>query len=274
MPLLEAGVILEEGSRSLLCLPFLEMVKICGADEFLPWTIALVIPAVILIGFGILILWTSDDCPQGKWSLRKLPGMDIFVAAKPVYEEVSCVDDDNVQYAVKTKQQGIDNTDLELNEKHTEHGCGKHWIWDKICLIVTVAVLAIQYGLCFGVEIAVNTFMNLYFMYKFEKEDCEEGSHDVMQTNNTTNLTTATVFAPSDDPNTCSILSQNSASLIASLFGLMNLFARALGGIFSDLLRKYLQIPGRLLAQIICMTAEGVRLIVFSRMETIPTAII
>ncbi|XP_053373509.1 uncharacterized protein LOC123532717 [Mercenaria mercenaria] len=116
--------------------------------------------------------------------------------------------------------------------------------------------------------------MNLYFLYQFEKEGCAEGLHDGMQTNSTTNMTSTTVHAPSDDPNPCSILSQNSASLIASLFGLINLFARALGGIFSDSMRKYLQIPGRLLAHTICMTGEGVLLIIFSRMETIPTAII
>ncbi|XP_053374108.1 uncharacterized protein LOC123531027 [Mercenaria mercenaria] len=263
------------GGFTFIIMPALfELVKLCGADEFLAWKIALVIPAVILIGFGFLILWTSDDCPQGKWSLRKLPKTDVFGAESTKYEEVSCVDDDNVQYAVKAKQQGIDITAFEQNEKHTENGRGKHWIWDKMWLVVTVAVLVIQYGLCFGVEIAVNTVMNLYFLYKFEKEDCVEGLQDVMQTNNTTNMTLTTVLVPSDDPNPCSILSQNSASLIASLFGLMNLFARALGGILSDLLRKYLQIPGRLLAHIICMTGEGVMLIVFSQMGTIPAAII
>ncbi|XP_053373508.1 uncharacterized protein LOC123531940 [Mercenaria mercenaria] len=286
------------GGFTFIIMPALfELVKLCGADEFLAWKIAVVIPAVIVIGFGVLILWTSDDCPQGKWSLRKLPEMDVFVAEGAKYVEDSCVDDDNVQSAVKAKQQGIDNAAFEQNEKpinssikdksennvprvkdcsenNTENGCGKHWLCDRIWLVITVAVLVIQYGLCFGIEIAVNTVMNLYFLYKFEKEDCVEGLQDVMQTNNTTIMKTTTVPASSDDPNPCSILSQNSASLIASLFGLMNLFARALGGIFSDLLRKYLQIPGRLLAHIICMTCEGVMLIVFSRMETIPTAII
>ncbi|XP_045170235.1 uncharacterized protein LOC123532740 [Mercenaria mercenaria] len=286
------------GGFTFIIMPALfELVKLFGADEFLAWKIALVIPAVIVILFGILIIWTSDDCPQGKWSLRKLPEMDVFVVADAKYKGDSCVDVDDVQYTVKAKEQGIDNMALEQDEKsinsisstvdkseniryvkdspehYTENGCGKHWIWDRIWLVVAIAVLVIQYGLCFGVEIAVNTVMNLYFLYKFEKEDCVEGLQDVMQTNNTTNMTTPSVLAPSDDPNPCSILSQNSASLIASLFGLMNLFARALGGIFSDLLRKYLQIPGRLLAHIICMTGEGVMLIVFSRLETIPTAV-
>ena len=144
-------------------------------------------------------------------------------------------------------------------------------------MIVTIAVLVIQYGLCFGVEIAVNTVMNLYFLYRFKKDGCVEGADDIIQTNMTNVTMMTTTLASSDDDddlNECSILTQNTASLIASLFGLMNLFARALGGIFSDLLRKYLKIPGRLLAHIICLTGEGILLIIFSQMTTIPTAIV
>ncbi|XP_045168958.1 uncharacterized protein LOC123531780 [Mercenaria mercenaria] len=269
-----------------------ELVKLCGADEFLAWKVALVIPAVIVIGFGILILWTSDDCPQGKWSLMKHPDKEGFDRQRVKYDKRAYIDDE-----IKAKQQGIDNTAFEQSqnatnsvstidktdnvpyvqddtEDNTEDGCEEHWVWKHIWLIITVTVLVIQYGLCFGVEIAVNTVMNLYFLYKFEKEGCTEGLQDVIQTNSTTNMTSTTTIVPSDDPNPCSILSQDTASLIASLFGLMNLFARALGGMFSDLLRKYLQIPGRLLAHLICLTGEGVLLIVFSQMETIPTAII
>ncbi|XP_045169217.2 uncharacterized protein LOC123531962 [Mercenaria mercenaria] len=229
-----------------------ELVQLCGADEFLAWKIALVIPAVVVIGFGILILWTSDDCPQGNWLLKKLPEKDSFNKQRAKNVDSSCEDD----------------------ESDTEDGCEEHWVWNHIWLIITIAVLVIQYGLCFGVEIAVNTVMNLYFLYKFEKDGCTEGLQDVVQTNITTNMISTTTIAPSDDPNPCSILSQDTASLIASLFGLMNLCARALGGIFSDFFRKHLQIPGRLLAHVICMTAEGVFLIIFSQMETIPIAII
>lgn len=73
--------------------------------------------------------------------------------------------------------------------------------------------------------------------------------------------------------NKCSILNQNTASLIASLFGLMNIFARALGGVFSDCLRKYRGLPGRIFCLFICLIAEGLALITFGTMETIPTAI-
>ena len=141
-----------------------------------------------------------------------------------------------------------------------------------IWLYITVVILLIQYGLCFGVEIAVNTVMNLYFLYAFKKDNCTEGTVNSLV--NTTNMTTMIIPTTTDqDSNECSILSQNTASLIASLFGLTNLFARALGGIFSDVLRKYFGISGRLLAHFICLTGEGVLLIIFSRMTVISSAI-
>ena len=71
----------------------------------------------------------------------------------------------------------------------------------------------------------------------------------------------------------CSLLSQNEASLIASVFGLMNIFVGPLGGLFSDISLKYYGLSGRILAHIICLTGEGVLLIVFSQMATVPAAI-
>ena len=134
-----------------------------------------------------------------------------------------------------------------------------------------MVALVIQYGMCFGVEISVNTVMNLYFLYAFKKDNCTEGAAAIVATN----LTSTTTLGPTTTAglNKCSILTQNSASLIASLFGLMNLFARALGGIFSDTLRKYFGIPGRLLAHFICLGGEGVMLIIFSQIREIPSAI-
>ena len=149
-----------------------------------------------------------------------------------------------------------------------------------------MTVLVIQYGLCFGLEIAVNTVMNLYFLYNFKKDGCVEGAEETttlssnmttLMSNMTTTMSTTTIAGACNlkakKLDECSILDQNTASLIASLFGLMNLFARALGGLFSDLLLKYLGLSGRLLAHFICLTGEGIMLIVFSQMTTIPNAI-
>ena len=152
-------------------------------------------------------------------------------------------------------------------------------------LYFTVAVLVLQYGLCFGMEIAVNTVMNLYFLYNFKKDGCVEGAGGLgthspnvtsVMSNMTTDIPTTEADAcdwKSKKLDECSILDQNTASLIASLFGLTNLFARALGGIFSDLLLNYLGLSGRLLAHFICLTGEGIMLIIFSQMVTIPNAI-
>lgn len=123
--------------------------------------------------------------------------------------------------------------------------------------------------MCFGVEIAVNTVMNLYFLYDFKKEGCVEEGNSF---SNIT-ITTMTSEVKEADTNECSILDQDSASLIASLFGLMNLFARAMGGIYSDIMRQYFGIAGRLVAHFTCLVGEGIMLIIFSQMSTISTSI-
>lgn len=141
---------------------------------------------------------------------------------------------------------------------------------DRCWSYFTVLILVIQYGMCFGVEIAVNTVMNLYFLYKFKVEGCESSA----PTGNTSLYNgTTPIPGASSTIDECSILDQDNASLIASLFGLMNIFARAMGGIYSDILRKHFKLSGRLLAHFTCLVGEGVMLIIFSNMTTIPSAI-
>merc|ERR1719199_1798736 len=57
------------------------------------------------------------------------------------------------------------------------------------------------------------------------------------------------------------------AGLIASLFGWMNLFARGLGGYFSDLANAYLGMQGRIIVHTIALLGEGfflIMLVLFS----------
>lgn len=68
-------------------------------------------------------------------------------------------------------------------------------------------------------------------------------------------------------------LSQGKAGLVASLFGLMNLFARSLGGIFSDLMAGRFGMRGRLWAFFIVEFIEGCMLVLFSRITVIGGAI-
>mmetsp|Transcript_18675 Transcript_18675/g.46354 ORF Transcript_18675/g.46354 Transcript_18675/m.46354 type:complete len:480 (+) Transcript_18675:70-1509(+) len=94
----------------------------------------------------------------------------------------------------------------------------------------------IQYACCFGVELTMNNAAALYFKEVFE-------------------------------------LSTESAAAIASIFGFMNLFARGLGGFFSDAGNKYMGMRGRIVAHTLCLVAEGVLVLVFAQTKSLGAAI-
>ena len=68
-------------------------------------------------------------------------------------------------------------------------------------------------------------------------------------------------------------LSETSAGIIASLFGLMNLFARSTGGWLGDKFSKTSGLQGRVRWLVIVMLIEGVALLLFSRMNTLEFAV-
>jgi len=87
-------------------------------------------------------------------------------------------------------------------------------------------ILALQYAGCFGVELTVNNVLSLYLNERFGLE-------------------------------------QTTASLIASSFGLMNIFARATGGIISDKMSEGFGMRGRIWTLFLCLISSGVFLILF-----------
>ncbi|MGM0701336.1 MAG: MFS transporter [Pseudomonadota bacterium] len=99
-----------------------------------------------------------------------------------------------------------------------------------------VWALFVVYAACFGVELTINNIAAIYFFDNFD-------------------LTLAT------------------AGLIAGLFGLMNIFARTLGGIFSDLFAKNGGLKGRVRWLFIAMLCEGIALMFFSQMHVLALAI-
>lgn len=107
-------------------------------------------------------------------------------------------------------------------------------------------ILGIQYACCFGVELQVNNILGLYFYEQFNKEGC---------------------IATYDGE--CRILSQSTAGLMASLFGIMNLFARALGGITSDKVNAIYGVKGRIGIQFILLLLEALLLVIFSQTKSL-----
>lgn len=100
-----------------------------------------------------------------------------------------------------------------------------------------VWALFVVYAACFGVEITIDNIAALYFFDRFE-------------------------------------LSLETAGIIAGLFGLMNIFARALGGIFSDKFAKNHGLTGRVRFLFAVLFMEGLALVLFSQMSVLVSAVI
>ncbi|MGQ7247858.1 MFS transporter [Halomonas sp. V046] len=101
---------------------------------------------------------------------------------------------------------------------------------------IRVWALFVVYAACFGVELTINNIAAIYFFDNFD-------------------LTLAT------------------AGMIAGLFGLMNIFARTMGGVFSDLFASRSGLKGRVRWLFIAMLCEGVALMFFSQMHVLTLAI-
>ena len=105
-------------------------------------------------------------------------------------------------------------------------------MWDYVEVLkdVRVVVMIFQYSACFGTELAMNNQLATHFRTYFQ--------------------------LPAAD-----------ASALAGAFGLMNLFARSLGGISSDILFKYVGFRGRIWAQFLALFFEAIFLFCFGLVD-------
>ena len=106
----------------------------------------------------------------------------------------------------------------------------------KVCRDRRVWALAVLYAASFGMELTLDNFAVLYFTDYFS-------------------------------------LSLGMAGVVASTFGLMNLFARALGGIVSDKCNLRWGLRGRAMLLGLTIAAEGIAMMLFSRVQELHLAI-
>lgn len=99
-----------------------------------------------------------------------------------------------------------------------------------------VWALFLIYGTCFGIELTINNIAAIYYMDTFD-------------------------------------LGLRTAGLIAGLFGLMNIFGRALGGFISDKFVRKGGLRGRVHWLFIALQLEGIALLLFSQMKLLALAI-
>ncbi|MGH8530210.1 MAG: MFS transporter [Nevskiales bacterium] len=107
----------------------------------------------------------------------------------------------------------------------------------QACANYRVWMLFVTYGACFGVEIFIHNIVAMYYVDQFG-------------------------------------LTLKSAGLAAGIFGLLALFARALGGYVSDRVASVRGLDGRTLLLFALIVAEGLGLIWFAQMDTVWLAII
>lgn len=105
------------------------------------------------------------------------------------------------------------------------------------CRDYRVWILFLAYGACFGIEITIDNIATLYFVDNFK-------------------------------------LGLKEAGLIAGLFGMMNIFARALGGIFGDKAGKKYGLRGRITILGVFLLCEGLGIMLFSGMTSLVWAIV
>lgn len=110
---------------------------------------------------------------------------------------------------------------------------GSFWV---ACKDYRTWALFLAYGACFGVEITIDNVAALYFADNFQ-------------------------------------LGLKEAGIIAGLFGFMNIFARALGGIFSDKAAKVYGISARGYVLAAFLVLEGMGIYLFSQSESLSGAI-
>ncbi len=122
----------------------------------------------------------------------------------------------------------------ELPQANGDSGAGRTFL--AAAKDIRVWALFVVYAICFGVELTINNIAAIYFFDHFD-------------------LTLAT------------------AGIIAGLFGLMNIFARTMGGIFSDLFAKQGGLKGRVRWLFIALICEGIALVAFSQMHVLSYAI-
>jgi NNP family nitrate/nitrite transporter-like MFS transporter len=104
------------------------------------------------------------------------------------------------------------------------------------CRDSRVWALFVIYGACFGMELTIDNIAALYFTDYFH-------------------------------------LALTAAGIVAGSFGMMNIFARALGGIVSDRFNQRWGLRGRALLLGATICCEGLAMMLFSQMRVLPLAI-
>ena len=192
------------------------------------WRVVFVFPAAICIIMGIADLVFGTDTPQGDW------------LKKHIVEAEAAPDRGMEEEAEKhASLKGTDENCITVQEVPKDDDASIMDVKrDESMLMViigfwnvlsnpAVLVIVAAYGCSLGLELAIVNVIGNVFQTKF-------------------------------------LLNPSTAAYIGSIFGLLNLFSRLTGGLFSDFMAHRLHLPGRILALFLSILLEGAFLIGFA----------
>ena len=200
------------------------------------WRISFIFPTVVCIIVGIADLLFGTDTPQGDWlkvrrAAKEPEAASVTVPAEKgeseeeLKKDTDLKDKDTNNVVVKAVRGDEEATIRDVKRDETPLMAFVGTL--KVLTNPAVLIMVAAYACSFGVELAIDNVIGKVYETKFH-------------------------------------LNPSTAAYIGSIFGLLNLFSRLTGGLFSDFLARRLHLPGRILALALTMFLEGVFLIAFA----------
>ncbi|EGZ09280.1 hypothetical protein PHYSODRAFT_305977 [Phytophthora sojae] len=223
-----------------LVLPFVyEAITLGGhVSDDLGWRITIALPAVLMIIMGTVIRFTVDSCPTGDFQELMNTKRQAEQSGRAAPARIS----------ISASSSVLPMTQTAAGEQPKPMSMLQSF---KIVLTdLNVLVMIAQYAACFGTELQLNNMGALYFYTQFTKKGCTPTGGTL-----------------------CYLLSKTNAATVASSFGLMNMFARALGGLASDAVNRRLGMRGRQCVQFTLLCILGALVITLSQLDSLGSCI-
>jgi MFS transporter, NNP family, nitrate/nitrite transporter len=184
---------------------------------------------------GLMVTWGFTDAQNAWRATMVIPGVGLLIMAFVYYRYTQDTPEGNV---------------LELRKNNPEYRAknpdvkGSFWI---ACKDYRTWILFLVYGACFGIEVMMDNKLTMYF------------STEYAQYFKDNNYTETEVL--------------KYVGFIVASFALMNIFARALGGVFADKIAEKYGTKGKVVMLGLFLMCEGIGVMLFSQTQELAAAI-
>ncbi|KAL4929158.1 MFS transporter [Aspergillus undulatus] len=179
-----------------------------GLTPHKAWRVSYIVPFIIIVSIALAMLFTCPDTPTGKWADRHVVGQSNIVdlngspASSSSANSVNLSNDEKkgirTPDIIDPEAQNVRSGELESTDAVIEAPTAKRYL--AIAIDPSALAVALPYACSFGAELAINSILGAYYLANF----------------------------PS--------LGQTQSGQWASMFGLMNVVFRPMGGFLADVI--------------------------------------